>query len=120
MGPPRGIKLGADGDVDTTTRSLVLVRDAAATKQDINCALSVIISEYFIDERIGTIDFELWYDKNPPLSLIESAIRAKILSREGVTAVTAIESEFVTSERELIVRWEATGDVGILNGEVRV
>jgi hypothetical protein len=119
MGPPRVIALDPiTGDFLVYNRGLTTYSDAEAMRQDIQSALSVIVGEYFIDLRVGTIDIATWYTKNPPLSLIESAIRAKILSRAGVTGVDYVQTELDTEERTLIVRWQATGSAGVLNGEV--
>lgn len=118
MGPPRAIALDPiTGDWAVYNRGLTTVADEAAIAQDIKCSLSVIVGEYYPDERVGLIDVKSWYEKNPPLSLIETAIRAKILSRSGVTGVDYVQSEFASHERTLIERWQATGNAKVLNGE---
>lgn len=93
----------ATGDLDFTSRNLVLVTDLAIlVKQKARNILRLFLAEWFLDITKGFPWFQLVLGiKNPNLSTIKTAIRSRMLGIEGVAEVTDISLDFDRQTRDL-------------------
>lgn len=91
------------GDFDLTSKNLRIVSDlATVTAQKAADMLNLFLGEWFLDSSQGTPWFQLILGvKNPDFNLIRSALRKRMLSVPGVSAVKDISFNWIPSKREV-------------------
>ena len=78
-------------ELDGGTYDLIMATDADAIAQQIKIVLKTFIGEWFLDTTVGIPYFEDILKKNPRSEVVETVLRGKIISVNGVTRVTAFD-----------------------------
>ena len=82
-------------------------------QQKVRCCLSLIKGEWYLDTRVGLPYIASWdMTKSSHRSILESAIRVKITSIDGIKKLISFSSELDAKTRQLSVSFSAQCDNG--------
>ena len=108
-------------DLQIVAGNLALTSDSAAIVQAANCALRMILGEWFLDPTQGVPYVQLFQRKGTPLALIKQVIVDTLLGVKGIVRVTQLDMKYVSTTRQLAVAWVAQGDAGrLMSGQIGV
>lgn len=107
------LQLDDDGDLNIPNDNMIL---GDFLEQRINTALRLLLGEWFLDTSKGVPYQQKILVKNPNLSHIRSALRAKILEVEGVLGIQSLDLNLDRVRRKLRVTMMVVGP----NGTVQV
>lgn len=108
-------------DLQIVAGNLALTSDSAAIVQAANCALRMILGEWFLDPTQGVPYVQLLQRKGTPLALIKQVIVDTLLGVKGIVRVTQLDMKYVSTTRQLAVAWVAQGDAGrLMSGQIGV
>lgn len=107
-GEPRDFLLNEDGDLAFIGGDLVLVRGAAAIRQEARIRLQTWLGEWFLDISRG-IDFRgrIFAKPADPVGA-QAAFRAELRKVTGVTSVRDVSLNYDANERLLSLSFEVT------------
>lgn len=106
-------------DLTLVGGDLVLVRDAASIRQEVDIRLNFLLGEWFLDTEAGVPYFQNILVKSPNLAAIRNIFNDEILSVAGIRSVVDLKLDFNRTTRKLLVTWHATTDLGALTAETR-
>ncbi len=106
-----------DGDLvlkknDRGFHELLFIDGRDRIAQKIKITLQEWLGEWFLDRRKGTPYLEVILKKNVRLSSVESILRARILSVQGVQRITQFNMEFNNRTRSLRLDFTCTSSEG--------
>lgn len=111
----RALKIGPDGDLDISTRSLRLTNTLPEyVSQRIAQRLRFFLGEWFLDVRLGLPYFRYVFVKKPDLALIASIFSRVIRDTAGVATLRSISVSVDSKTRTGYVAFEAV----LVSGEV--
>lgn len=101
--------------VDT---DLHIINEIDYLEQKVKIVLLFFFAEWFLDVTLGIKYWELIFVKNPNLTLIDSLYKVALTEINGISELTAYDSEFDGSGRILSVTFTANTDFGELTQEI--
>jgi hypothetical protein len=105
------LRKNAAGHVD-----LVAISGAEEVAQKVGIHLRTWLGEWFLDTLYGVPYFEEVLGKGRRLAIVESVLRAQILSVEGVAAISSFSMTLDGPTRQLTVRFEIAASDGTVAG----
>lgn len=97
---------------------LIVIDDAERVAQQIKITLLAFLGEWFLDASFGTPYLEYILVKNADRGLIESVLRAQIISVPDVRAVSSLTLQIDNLLRTLKVTFSADTAFGLVNQSV--
>lgn len=110
------IKLNEKWDLDYRDGGLFFVSGVDRVGQQVKQALLILLSEYFLDTRIGIPYREAVWVKNPQPTLLRTVFTETIVAVEGVKRVLDLRLTVGDESRRLYV----TALIESIYGEVKV
>lgn len=108
-------------DLKLTAGDLLIVRDMAAIRQEVDCRLRFLLGEWFLDVTVGVPYLQSILVKAPNLAAIRTVLRDEILACVGIRSLTRLDLDYNASTRALTVTWSATTDLGeLVESEVAI
>jgi hypothetical protein len=107
-------------DLMVVQYDLVLVNKEEQVRQAIKMRLLAILSEWFLDTRVGLNYFEIICAKNPDLALIDSLFKATIVETTGVNELMSYTSILDRANRKLSVTFQVNTVFGIITDNIGV
>lgn len=101
------IKLDANGDLDASTGTFVIISGADAIRQSLRIRLQFFLGEWFLDQRLGVPYYERILVKNPSTNVVRSILREAILETPGVIETTAFRTDYDNAARRMTVTFSA-------------
>jgi hypothetical protein len=108
----------SSGDLDISTGNLVVSQDVAqVTAWKLSNLFGFALGEWFMDKRLGFPYLQFVFVKNPNLNLLFKLFGQVLRMPKGISAVTSIELDFITTTRQLNTSFTATTVTGqTING----
>jgi hypothetical protein len=103
----------SSGDLDISTGNLVVSQDVAqVTAWKLSNLFGFALGEWFMDKRLGFPYLQFVFVKNPNLNLLFKLFGQVLRMPKGISAVTSIELDFITTTRQLNTSFTATTVTG--------
>jgi hypothetical protein len=101
------------GDLDISTGNLVVSNDVAQVSAwKLNNLFGFALGEWFMDKRLGFPYLQFVFVKNPNMNLLFKLFSQVLRMPKGIAAVTSIELDFITNQRQLNTTFTATAVTG--------
>jgi hypothetical protein len=107
-------------DFQIVQYDLVLVTEVEQIRQAIKMRLLAILSEWFLDTRVGVPYFDVICAKNPNLSLVDSLLKSTIVETTGVNELMSYSSVMDRANRRLSVTFQVNTTYGIVTDNIGV
>ncbi len=108
----------SDGDLDISTGNLVVSNAVGqVTAWKLSNLFGFALGEWFMDRRLGFPYLQFVFVKNPNLNLLFKLFGQVLRLPKGIAAVTSIELDFITNQRQLNTSFTASTVTGqTING----
>lgn len=114
----RTFAIDSNGNIDVSTRSLVVVDEIVALKEHIQQKYSMFLGEYFLDTRLGIPYYENILIKQYSAFNVETILKRVLFNIDEVYSIDSFVLDFETSERYLDIDFSCTTKFGELTSEV--
>ncbi len=102
----------------TARGGIALTQGLDAIRQAVELSLSMILGEWFLDTSIGFPLFERVLVKSPNIPALRDLFRQRIEQVAGVVVVRELTLTYDRQARTLTVDFQATTDLGEINGSL--
>ena len=106
------IKLGTDGDLDTTNNDLTIITGLDEVTQRLRQTLRTFQGEWFLNLEFGVSYYQDILKKNPNLDVISTVLKNAILSVPGVLDLLEFVFDFDIVSRILTVDFTVRASEG--------
>ena len=120
--PVRDILLDKQGNrlLNSAGTDYALVDGAQAVAQGVQCALSLQLTEYWLDQSLGTPYLQQILVKNPNPIVVKSVLAAQIAAVADITNVGNATLVLDSRTRAAAVTYSAASSVGAVAATVQV
>lgn len=101
-----------DHDLALEAGNLVLCRDARAVAAHVETRFRFFLGEWFLDTREGVPYLEIFFVKNPDVSVLKQILRYVIVTTPGIADLVDFSLSYVPDARQVTYQFLAVADDG--------